>query len=243
MKVFEYALVHHADILTTLCLTLVCIPPNISLMRHWHHEMCAICTEAGSGDWWRNGFEWVRRASHSLETGVSFTPQIKLHYLHVIRGTEVRRGYNDRPNDGHEIVRANTQHCGPDYIYNYWQVQRHTRHINSLTNNVQVVRDSLLVCRHDFPWQHLCISLNMSEIGGWIPCVYYSREYAKVCVSWCILSVGVCVRVSVCECVWVEVTPLRELCPLSCCIYIEISLFVQPRPTAWQAGGAPLIAV
>lgn len=44
---------------------------------------------------------------------------------------------------------------------------------------------------------------------------------------------GVCVCVYVGVRMWrVEVTPLRELCPLSCCIYIEISLFVRARPKA-----------
>lgn len=41
-----------------------------------------------------------------MEAGVLFTAEIKLHYLHVIRGAEARRGNNGRPNDGFAIVRA-----------------------------------------------------------------------------------------------------------------------------------------
>lgn len=59
-----------------------------------------------------------RGGSHSLEAGVSFTTQIKLRYLHVIRGAEARHGDNSRPNDGLEIVRASTepQHSAVDKI-------------------------------------------------------------------------------------------------------------------------------
>lgn len=56
----------------------------------------------------------------SFEAGVSFTTQIKLHYLHVIRGAEARHGDNGWPNDGLGIVRASTvpqQRCGQDYNY------------------------------------------------------------------------------------------------------------------------------
>lgn len=42
-----------------------------------------------------------------MEAGVSFTAEIKLHYLHVIRGAEARHGNNGRPNDGFGTVRAN----------------------------------------------------------------------------------------------------------------------------------------
>lgn len=42
-----------------------------------------------------------------MEAGVLFTAEIKLHYLHVIRGAEARHGNNGRPNDGFGIVRTN----------------------------------------------------------------------------------------------------------------------------------------
>lgn len=42
-----------------------------------------------------------------MEAGVLFTAEIKLHYLHVIRGAEARHGNNGWPNDGFGIVRAN----------------------------------------------------------------------------------------------------------------------------------------
>lgn len=41
-----------------------------------------------------------------MEAGVLFTAEIKLHYLHVIRGAEARHGNNGRPNDGFGIVRG-----------------------------------------------------------------------------------------------------------------------------------------
>lgn len=47
-----------------------------------------------------------------MEAGVLFTAEIKLHYLHVIRGAEARRGNNGRPNDGFGIVRAS---AGPGW--------------------------------------------------------------------------------------------------------------------------------
>lgn len=52
-----------------------------------------------------------------MEAGVLFTAEIKLHYLHVIRGAEARRGNNGWPNDGFGIVRAN---AGPGWAGLGW---------------------------------------------------------------------------------------------------------------------------
>ncbi len=237
-------IVQQPEILRSLCLTLICIPPTttVFLLTVTPWDLCCLHWSRECSNRWRNGFEWARRVSHSLETGVSFTAQIKLRYLHVIRGAEARHGDNGWRNDGLGIVRASTgpQHSASDQI------------ISLITDRCKDTPDtSTLQLVISIFWANLqhfisCfflykMLLKRAVDGGWIPQIYYSGEYVEVCVSW---SGGSwCVCVCVCVCVRrVEVTPLRELCPLSCCIYIEISLFVHARPKAWQAGRASLIA-
>lgn len=106
--------------LTTPSPTLICIPPTTTLFLLTLTPWDLFCPHSSRecSNRWRNGFEWPRRVSHSLETGVSFTPHIKLLYLHAMRGAEARHGDNGRTNDGLWIVRANTgattQCCAAD---------------------------------------------------------------------------------------------------------------------------------
>lgn len=84
-------------------------PPNHSSLSHWHHEICAVFCEARNAV--KDGglaLSGARRVPFFWDRGVSFTAQIKLHYLHVIRGAEARRGDNGRLNDVLWIVRAST---------------------------------------------------------------------------------------------------------------------------------------
>ena len=75
-------------------------PPR-PLFKHRRHEISAVCSQAENavidGGMALSG---QRRVSFSLETGVLFTPHIKQHYLHVIRGAEARHGDNGGSNDG-----------------------------------------------------------------------------------------------------------------------------------------------
>lgn len=156
-----------------------------------------------------------------MEAGVLFTAEIKLHYLHVIRGAEARHGNNGRPNDGFGIVRAIAGLCRASAQARARCIAltgaRHASQTSPQPASSQFHRERFgLACRSS-GWDGCCFSAaelaSLSRVGR-SPCAHPGFEG-----SWCVRA-G-------CVYVWrVEVTPLRELCPLSCCIYIEISLFV-----------------